>query len=315
MPEEHPDPQLLERFMRNAAEPAERRRVVRHLLAGCARCAAMTRRLWNLGEAGGEERQGLREDAVPLERGELHELEAGLRADQGRLDEAERLLDRALDLYRRLGERHLQGRVLVRKGVIRGWRQGEEAVLQGSRFLREGLARLDEAREPDLVAFAFHRLALLLAEGGRDVEALQVLQRARLLYQRLGDGPNLVRLRHLEGKIGEALGATREAETAFIDARQGFLMEGLGGEAAAALLDLAILYAREGRSTEIRRLAEDLLPILRTGGVRQGVAAALLFFRRLAETGQATLAALSEVRRYVSDRPRDRRPVLRQERG
>jgi len=215
--DDHPDPHLLARFMRNAADAPERRRVVRHLLAGCARCAAVTRQLWDLGEP--PVRQ-----PVPQER----------------------------DLPR----------------------------------LREDAA-------------ALHQEARRLVEAGRGPEALQALQRARRLYQRLGDGPNLVRLRHLEGKIGEALGVPGEAEIAFADARRGFLLEGLGGEAAEALLDLAILYARQGRSLEIRALAADLMPILRTRDLRQGVGAALLFFRSLAETEHATPEALSEISRYV----------------
>ncbi|MBV8202504.1 MAG: hypothetical protein JOZ15_17945 [Acidobacteria bacterium] len=47
---EHPDPNLLERFMRNEAAPAERRWVVRHLIAGCARCLAVTSNLWALAD-------------------------------------------------------------------------------------------------------------------------------------------------------------------------------------------------------------------------------------------------------------------------
>ena len=36
--------------MRNETEGEERRRVVRHLLAGCARCVVVTRRFWSLAE-------------------------------------------------------------------------------------------------------------------------------------------------------------------------------------------------------------------------------------------------------------------------
>jgi tetratricopeptide (TPR) repeat protein len=429
MPEDHPDPHLLERFMRNEVDGGERRRIVRHLLGGCARCVGVTRRVWDLGErrpedpledpvsvplesagrvsrrlaevlefsraerrerigaddrfqspalcellmassrqAGGPvlaveraeaavdvaERLDVRRYGEPvartlrlrswtclgiarrlagdprgagealsqaepllsegedlLEEAELHELAACLGADQGRLDEAERRLDRALVLARGLGERHLEGRLLVWKGTVRGWLQGEGAARQGIDWLEEGLDRLDAEREPAVVAFALHRLALLLAEEGRWEPALLALRRARLLYERLEDGPNLVRLRHLEGKIGEAAGAPREAEAAFLDARQGFVGAGLGAEAAAALLDLAMLYTREGRAPEIRPLAEDLLPILLAGDLRQGVAAALLFFRRLVETEQADLEALSAVAHYVNGPPRERRPGLR----
>jgi tetratricopeptide (TPR) repeat protein len=427
MPENHPDPQLLERFMRNEVDGEERRRIVRHLLGGCARCVGVTRPIWELGEGRPEEplenrpnertegrvsrrlaevlefpraerRERISADerfqspalcellmassrqagssvlaveraeaavdvaerldagrygepfaralrirawtclgsarrlagdtrgseealkqAEPmlaewedlLEEAELHELAACLEADQGGLEEAERRLDRALALARSLGERHLEGRILVQKGTVRGWLQEEGPAWQGIEWLEEGLDRLDAEREPEFVAFALNRLALLLAEGKRREQALLALQRARLLYSRLGDEPNLVRLRNLEGKIGEAAGAPREAEAAFLDARKGFVGAGLGVEAAGALLDLAMLYTREGRAPEIRPFAEDLLPIFRTPDLRQGVAAALLFFRRLVETEHADLEALSAVAHYVNGPPRERRPGLR----
>lgn len=456
--EDHPHPGLLERFMRNETEGEERRRVVRHLLSGCARCVAVTRRFWSLGEGGqagqaalpedfhpasyggvferlaeggfqrerevladrreapsllaellglprseglarieagrrfqtpalcelliGESQRtgdpvlaavwaewavavaerldarrygllltrGLRgrawawlgnarrlagdlrgagealdraeepllEGADPMEGAELEELKARLLAAQGRSREAEHRLDRTLSLYRTLGERHLEARVLIQKGTIRGWSQDPEAVSQAIRLLEEGLALLagedgGEGGDPSLLAFGLHRLALLLAEapGIRRAEALGIIQRARAIYEERGDGPNLIRLRHLEGKIADARGDEETAEAAFLEARQGYVAEGLGGEAAETLFDLAILYTRQGRSPEVHRLTENLLPILRTRDIRQGVAVALLFFRRLVETGHATLDVLCEVARYVASLPRDRRPALR----
>ncbi|HEY0515315.1 MAG TPA: hypothetical protein VGH73_25685 [Thermoanaerobaculia bacterium] len=249
MPEDHPDAQLLERFMRNAVDAPERRRVVRHLLAGCARCGTVTRRLWNLGEAGTNV-----------------EMDLGMENGMDGMDGMEEPLDQTAADGREPDPEELRSR-----------------------------------------AAAYHRQAVEIVEAGRAAEALPPLQRARRLYQKLGDGPNLYRLRRLEGRIGEALGASGEAETAFADARQGFILEGLGGEAAEALLDLAILYARQGRTAEIRVLGENLLPILRTRDLRQGVGAALLFFQRLAETGYATLEALTEISRYVAPEVETRR--------
>jgi hypothetical protein len=172
MPEDHPDPQILESFMRDEATRDENRVIVRHLLAGCGECLQVTRRLWSLGET--------------------------------------RLAD-----------------------------------------------------GPRRAAFALHGLAQHLAEAGR----------------------------------GE------EAEAAFLAARQRFLLAGLGGEAAAVLLDLALLYQREGRTLEVRRLAGELFPILRTGGLRQGAAVALLFFRDLVETGWATPQGLFALAGYLSSFP------------
>lgn len=89
------------------------------------------------------------------------------------------------------------------------------------------------------------------------------------------------------------------AEAALLEARRGFLLAGLGTEAAAVQLDLALLYQREGRAHEVRRLAGELFPILRAGGLRQGAAVALLFFRDLVETGRATPEGLFAVAGYL----------------
>lgn len=47
-PQPHPDPAVLESFLANGLTAPERRRVVRHLLAGCPRCVEVTRRAWHL---------------------------------------------------------------------------------------------------------------------------------------------------------------------------------------------------------------------------------------------------------------------------
>ena len=53
-PDDHPDPELLERFMRGELSGTSGRaacqRIVRHLLTGCPQCVRITGRLWTLGE-------------------------------------------------------------------------------------------------------------------------------------------------------------------------------------------------------------------------------------------------------------------------
>ncbi|HYX22949.1 MAG TPA: tetratricopeptide repeat protein [Thermoanaerobaculia bacterium] len=435
---DHPDSQLLERFMRNEADASERRAVVLHLLAGCAQCVAVTRGLWSLadeapegdlaygrvlddlarrgsrrekrarsdreaaprrlaelrelapdrrrervaagrrfhtpavcgllmeesrrtrepaggtawadlavtaaerldarrlgaslagslqarawsclgnarrlaGDLAGAEAalaaagKALAEGADALDRAELLELQARLLAERERLDDAECVLGRALVLYRALGERHLEGRVLILAAAVRSRAGGGEAARESLARLREGLARLDEDREPALAASGFHRLAGLLAEAGQSEEALASLRRARALYERLADAPNLARLRHLEGSLAEALGSPETAEAAFREAMQESLRAGLGREAARALLGLALLYARQGRSRDLARLAEELYPICQVRDVGLSVTMALLFFRRLVETGYATQEVLREVARFLADSPKAQR--------
>jgi hypothetical protein len=52
MSEGHPDPNLLECFLRNEVEASACRRIVRHLLTGCPQCIAVTRRFWSFGGLG-----------------------------------------------------------------------------------------------------------------------------------------------------------------------------------------------------------------------------------------------------------------------
>jgi hypothetical protein len=55
---EHPRPDLLLSFLRGEASPAERRAIVRHLLAGCRECVAVTQPAWELAEHGIESLPG-----------------------------------------------------------------------------------------------------------------------------------------------------------------------------------------------------------------------------------------------------------------
>jgi hypothetical protein len=57
----HPNTEILELFMRGElTSPGERRRLVRHLLAGCPRCLAVTRRCWVLVDPSWPEDRGRR---------------------------------------------------------------------------------------------------------------------------------------------------------------------------------------------------------------------------------------------------------------
>lgn len=254
------------------------------------------------------------EAADPLDRAELHSFKACLLGEQGRLEEAGRLLDCVLAVHRSAGERHLQGRTLIQKGTIRSWAielEGEPAFRESIRLLRGGLALLDESADPGLAANGFHRLGLLFAETGRGEEALAAAGRARLLYEELDDASNLVRLRRLEGKAEEVLGRLDAAETALDEARHGFLREGLGAETALVVLELAVLYKRQKRSPDLHRLAGEISPIFRTRDIRRHIAAALLVFRRIVETEHANLEFLVEIARFLAGPPRCRRPALR----
>jgi len=257
---------------------------------------------------------GERGTGDPLEKAELLGLRAALLADQRELDDAEALLDHALGLYRAAGDRHLEGRTLVQKGLVRGCRAGREA--EGIELLREGVSLLDRQGRGGpggqrFLTHALFTLTSLLAETGRPEEASETLRETRALYQEAGDRPSLIHLRRLEGKIEEALGRPEAAEAALIEARDAFLHEGLGAEAAVASIDLAALYASQGRLPEMVRLSANMSPVYRARDMRREVVATLMVFQRLIEVDPWNIPFLAEMSRYLGGSTRARRPCLR----
>lgn len=169
MADQHPDSQLLERFLRNELQGEERRIVVRHLLTGCPQCVAVTRRVWSLADGRGP------------------------------------------DLF--------------------------------ERALRPGTAR--------------------------------------------------------------------EREAALAEAWRGLAEQGLGREAAAAVLELALLYKRQGRTADLSRLAGDeIRPVFYARDMPNHAGAALLVFRRLVETEHASERFLFEIARFLAGPPRSRQQHL-----
>ncbi|HEV7519261.1 MAG TPA: hypothetical protein VGR07_23475, partial [Thermoanaerobaculia bacterium] len=63
--------------------------------------------------------------------------------------------------------------------------------------------------------------------------------------------------------------------------------------AALVSLDLAVLYANEGRTQELKRLAAELMPIFESRDVHREAIAALVMFQHAAEEERLT-AQLAE---------------------
>jgi tetratricopeptide (TPR) repeat protein len=215
----------------------------------------------------------------PLEEAQILELKAALYRDQRRVEEAHRLLDDVIAVYRQYRDPHLLGRAFIQKGRVEGKVNALEPAI---RWLRKGLGLIDPARERSLDLSARHSLMLYLNESGRPREARFLLKASGPEFLRHGSPLLNLRLRWLEGKIYDALGFLGEAEKALIDARQGFADLGVGFSAAAVSLDLAGLYAVHGRAAELRSLAEEMLPIFQSRDLQQETIAALLAFQQAA---------------------------------
>jgi tetratricopeptide (TPR) repeat protein len=236
----------------------------------------------------------------PLEEAGLLELRSALCRDQSRIREAHCLLDDAAVVYRRYRDFHLLGRASIRKGCVYG-QAGELAAAVD--WLRKGLSLIDPERDRLLALAARCCLLLYLTESGRAREARFLLKASRAEMLRHGTPWLLARLRWVEGKIYDVLGFPAEAERSLIDARQGFLDLKAELNAAAVSLDLAVLYTAQGRAAEVRRLAEEILPIFRARDLHREAIAALLALRQASRMETRSARLLAEVRGHL-DRAR-----------
>lgn len=234
----------------------------------------------------------------PIELAQFLLLKASLRGNQQRFREAFRLLDRTVAIARRSGDRELCGKALITRGFLLGVANDLEAAI---RLLSEGITLIDRESDPRLLVAAHHNLTLYLAESGRYEEAMRLLERTRPLYQELGDRMNLLRLQWLEGKIATALGHLSEAEALLQEVRRELIEREIGLDSALLSLDLARIYARQRRGAEMRKLAEEMLPIFQSRDVHREAIAALLVFQKAAEMERVTLGLVQELSEYLKE--------------
>lgn len=141
-----------------------------------------------------------------LEKARLCEARAALCSAQERFREADRLLHRALAVYRRTGQADLLGRAFVQQGYVRTC---AGLLPEAAVSLRQGLAlanaanAANTARDPGTALAALYSLGCLLHAGGHPREARALLGR---IDPRWGDGAARGRLRRLQDEITASLG-------------------------------------------------------------------------------------------------------------
>jgi len=231
-----------------------------------------------------------------FEKAILLDLDASLRRAQRRFDDAFRRLRRSVSLFLQLGERHRAGRSLVNLATVHQYAGEPEHSIP---LLHQALALIDPEQEPRLLLVVRHNLIDCLAISGRFLEAQRALREARPLYESFPDGRMRNRRRWVEGKIARGLGQPDRAESLFLTARDGFMAEGIPYETALVSLDLALLYAGQGRMEELKRLAAGMVPIFASRQIHREALAALAIFQRVVEAERAGVETVAEVAEYL----------------
>lgn len=232
----------------------------------------------------------------PVEKAVFLDLRASLSRAQRRFEEAIHLLNRAVRIFLHRGERHRAGRSLVNLSTVLNYSGRSEESIP---VLHRSLELIDAGEEPRLLLCAWHNLVFVLAELGRFMEAQDLYRKARPLYRGFPDAWTQNRRKWVRGKIALGLGQLGAAESLFRAARDGFVAEGVPYDTALISLELAALYAGQGRTAELRRLAEEMVPIFASRQIHREALAALAFFRQAAEAERAGLETITRVATYL----------------
>jgi tetratricopeptide (TPR) repeat protein len=242
----------------------------------------------------------------PMERAVLLDLKASLLRAQRRFDEAIRLLSRAIRIFRQLGEGHRAGRSLVNMSIVHH-QAGEPG--KAIPLLYQALELIDASREPRLLLATWNNLVDDLADSEQFMEAQKLLTKTRPLYRQFPQPWFQNRRRWVEGKIARGLGQLRDAETLLLRARTGFLAEGAAYDTALVSLDLASLYADQGRLTEVKQIAEEMMPIFSSRQIHREALAALVFWKQAVDAERAGAELVNGVAAFLKRARHD--PELR----
>jgi len=231
----------------------------------------------------------------PMEKALLLDLKASLLTKQHSLPTALSFLRRAIAIFLEVGDTHRAGRALVSMSSVHSIAGEPERAIA---LLYRALKLIDSTREPRLVLVAWHNLIEDLTETGQFMEAHKLLVKARPLYRKFTPWLHNFRA-FLEGKISRGLGQAEQAEALFLSARNGFLADGIVYEMAIVSLEIASLYAEQGRMAEIKRLAEEMIPIFSSRQIHREALAALDYWRQAVEAEQACATLVAGVASFL----------------
>jgi hypothetical protein len=166
---------------------------------------------------------------------------------------------------------------------------------------RSALTLLEPEGDLNLLIAGHYNLRLQLVQAERFEEAAELLEMDEGLYRQVQEPWLQLRLLWLRGDIAAGRGMLDVAERAYVETRDGFVALKGGYDAAMVSLDLAVLYLRQGRTAEVRRMAEEMLPIFEAQNIHREALAALALFQEAARQDQLTLEKALEVVAYLRE--------------
>jgi tetratricopeptide (TPR) repeat protein len=252
-------------------------------LPGADEAIARARKLWEAGAAG---------DPGLLNEAWLPGLEAYLRRSQRRFGEALKRIDEAL----LLDQGELKGDILLTKAIIHETLGDPEASIAA---LTEAAPLVDPGRQPRNAFGLRFNLLVALCSLERFAEAEPKLSEVKALAERLGGALDLTRYSWLQGKVAAGLRRLATAQACFERVRKVFAERGLTFDYALVSLELALILLEQGRTGEVRTLAEEMLAIFQAQQVEREALAALRLFCDAAKQETATVELTRRVVKFL----------------
>jgi tetratricopeptide (TPR) repeat protein len=235
----------------------------------------------------------------PLDKAEIFRVDASYVATIGEFETAEAILEKALTLYRAVGDAHLEGRTRIQMAHTVGYVSPEKAL----DHIGRALELISPVREPRLELCAQHALAEFLCAAGRPQDALGVLDRARPLYQQFPDEWAQIRFHWLQGRVAHALGSFVEAASILRQVREEFCARDQHRDFLMISIDLAAAHVAARETATALSCLTETTPILAGWNLHRNALAAWLAFQKALEERRdlkpAALAPLFDnLRRY-----------------
>jgi tetratricopeptide (TPR) repeat protein len=227
---------------------------------------------------------------------EILDLKSSLRRAQRRLGEALSLADEALLAYRDIGDAHGSAKALLQQAKVLEEMDDPAGAIE---LLRGAIDEIDSSKYPRLVFFARCNLLACLVIAGSFGQAEQLLPELKGTFSDNAQPLDLVRLQWIEGNIHLGLGRLGPAEAAFREVQREFLERQMGFDAALVSLDLARLFAQEGCTEDLKRLAAELMPIFQSRDVDREAIVTLLMFQRACEEERLTVDLVRQVSAHL----------------
>jgi hypothetical protein len=199
------------------------------------------------------------------------------------------LVDAVEAIHQREGDRHSKGRALISKGFMAANALEDE---EGVRFLSQGLTMIDANRDPKLAMSGIFNLIWSLVECRQAPLAETLFNHSRPLFSVQFERKEGIKYTWLEGRIAAALDHGALAEQRFRDARASFEEFRLPAYVALVSLDMASLWLRAGRTSEIMALVEETIAIFQAQGMSRAAITTLLVLREAVRKQQVTEALL-----------------------